>query len=119
MKRDRKPRKTFADIAAARTHYNPEVEGFGSPRQWRSAFFQRMGWEKAQRIVDRGERTARQILGVGIFATWDEIRTAYRKLALDFHPDRAAMNGMTVEAATTAIQEINAAFEVLEHEFDK
>jgi len=26
---------------------------------------------------------------------------------------------MTVEAATTAIQEINAAFEVLEHEFDK
>jgi len=26
---------------------------------------------------------------------------------------------MTVEAATAAIQEINAAFEVLEHEFDK
>jgi hypothetical protein len=29
------------------------------------------------------------------------------------------MNGMTVEAATVAFQEVNAAFEVLEHEFDK
>jgi hypothetical protein len=119
MKRQRKPRKTFADIAAARTHYDPAVEGFGTPHQWRSTFFHRMGWEKAQRIINEGKRTARQILGVGIFATWDEIRTAYRKLALDLHPDRAIMNGMTVEAATVAIQEVNAAFEVLEHEFDK
>ena len=117
MKRARKPRKTFADIAAARTHYDPSVEGYGNPRQWRGTFYQRLGWEKAQRVINEQARTPRQILGVGIFATWAEIKSAYRRLAMDFHPDRAAMNGMSVDAATVAFQEIGAAFEVLEHEF--
>jgi DnaJ-class molecular chaperone len=119
MKRERKPPKTFADIAAARTHYNPRVEGYGNSHQWRGTFFQRMGWEKARRIINEQERTPREILGVGLFATWQEIRSAYRKLAMDFHPDRAAMNGMSEDAATVAFQEIGAAFEWLEHEFGK
>lgn len=117
MRRGRKPRKTFAEIAAERERYDPSVEGYGTPRQWRGTFYQRMGWEAAQRVINNQERTPRQILGVSISATWAEIKSAYRRLAMAYHPDRAATNGMSVEQATVAFQEINAAFEWLEHEF--
>lgn len=117
--RTRKPKRTFADIDAARPRYNPGVEGYGSERQWVGNFYERMGWREAQRVIEAQERSPRQILGVGLGATWSQIRSAYRAAALNFHPDRAAQNGMTVDAATRAFQEIGAAYEVLEHEFDK
>ena len=114
-----KANRTFADIAARRKRYHPQAEGYGHVREWRGSFYQRMGWEEARRVIERQERTPRQILRVAPAATWAEIKTAYRRAALDSHPDRAALNGMTVEAATLAFQEIGAAFEVLEHEFGK
>jgi DnaJ-class molecular chaperone len=48
------------------------------------------------------------ILGVSQYAKYREIKAAYRRLALKYHPDR---NSSTF--AEDAIKRINAAFEIL------
>ena len=53
---------------------------------------------------------AYKVLGVSPDATDDDIRKAYRKLALEHHPDRVATLGDDVrKAAEKKFQEINAA----------
>lgn len=53
---------------------------------------------------------AYKVLGVAPTATDDEIRRAYRKLALEHHPDRVASLGPDIrQAAENKMQEINAA----------
>ncbi|MDD6111036.1 MAG: TerB family tellurite resistance protein [Prevotellaceae bacterium] len=55
---------------------------------------------------------AYKVLGVSPDATDDEVRKAYRKLALEHHPDRVAALGEDVrKAAEKKFQEINAAKE--------
>ena len=55
---------------------------------------------------------AYKVLGVSPDATDDEVRKAYRKLALEHHPDRVAALGEDVrKAAEQKFQEINAAKE--------
>ena len=55
---------------------------------------------------------AYRVLGVAPNATDDEVRKAYRKLALEHHPDRVAALGEDVrKAAEKKFQEINAAKE--------
>lgn len=52
------------------------------------------------------------VLGLSKDATDDEVRKAYRKMALQFHPDRVATLGKDVkEAAQKKFQEINNAKE--------
>ena len=56
--------------------------------------------------------SAYKVLGVSPDATDDELRRAYRKLALEHHPDRVAKLGDDVRrAAEKKFQEINAAKE--------
>lgn len=56
--------------------------------------------------------SAYKVLGVSPNATDDEVRKAYRKLALAHHPDRVAALGEDVrKAAEQKFQEINAAKE--------
>jgi molecular chaperone DnaJ len=49
------------------------------------------------------------VLGVSLQASQEEIKKAYRKLALEFHPDRNRGN----RQAEHKIREVNAAYEVL------
>lgn len=57
---------------------------------------------------------AYKVLGVAPTATDDEIKAAYRKLALKNHPDRVASLGEDVrKAAEKKFQEINAAMETV------
>jgi DnaJ like chaperone protein len=57
---------------------------------------------------------AYKVLGLSPDATDEEVKTAYRKLALKNHPDRVATLGEDVrKAAEKKFQEINAAKEVV------
>src|SRR5690606_18389310 len=49
-----------------------------------------------------------EILGVGKNATADELKKAYRKLALEYHPDRNKS-----KEADAKFKELNAAYEIL------
>lgn len=114
----KKPKKTFADIDAARKRYSPEVEGYGDASEWRDAFRERMGFEEAERIIHGQDQSPREILGVKLRATWAEIKSAYRKLVLEFHPDRVTGEVAKIKAEEM-LKRINAAFAVLAHEFGK
>ncbi len=92
--------------------YDPEKEGYGSPESWRDALTYRMGLKEARERV--GDDSPHEILGVALNATWAEIKSAYRKLALECHPDRGAVHGIDVEEATRLFKRLVAAYTVLE-----
>ena len=79
----------------------------GSPNQWRTAFFARMGVEAAREKL--GRDSPYSILGVEPGSDWLAIKKAYRKLALQHHPDRGGDPELFLK--------IQAAFEILEHNY--
>eukprot|EP00933_Yihiella_yeosuensis_P022607 TRINITY_DN17787_c0_g1_i1.p1 TRINITY_DN17787_c0_g1~~TRINITY_DN17787_c0_g1_i1.p1 ORF type:complete len:579 (-),score=213.30 TRINITY_DN17787_c0_g1_i1:103-1839(-) len=54
-----------------------------------------------------------ELLGVDRKCDPAEIKTSYRKLALKMHPDKAHINGESVEEATKKFQQIQEAYQVL------
>jgi len=71
------------------------------------------------RHLDLGEADPYVVLGVPRSKSFDEIRTVYRKLVADNHPDRLIGRGMPEEfiaIATRRLAAINAAFEFIERE---
>jgi DnaJ-domain-containing protein 1 len=61
----------------------------GSPNSWKTAFeYATYSREKALGILINCNETPREILGVGLTATAEEIKKMYRKLALINHPDK-------------------------------
>lgn len=114
-----KPPKKFGDVFANYKTYNPRVEGYGSEDQWSNTFHNRMGFEEAEEILHGDDQTPRFILGVGADATWDQIKKAYRMKAMEVHPDRCSIHGLTKDAAEEAFKRLSAAYTVLEREFGK
>lgn len=65
-------------------------------------------------IGGRTVEEAYRVLGVTPEATDDEVRRAYKKLMVQYHPDRVARLGEDVRAAATAkAQQINEAKEII------
>ena len=112
-----KRQSAWAKIESKYPRYNPEVEGFGSADDWRGTFYQRMGWEKAMKIL--GAKSPREILGVMAHATFDECRSAFKKLCKEWHPDRVVLEKKDPVEAAVKLEQIYAAFELLEHEHEK
>ena len=63
-------------------------EGFGDKTSWRNAFYKRMSNEEATEVISQQKGSPHAILGVSDNATKDEIKKAFRKLMLQWHPDR-------------------------------
>ncbi|KAN0101764.1 DnaJ domain containing protein [Hyaloscypha variabilis] len=71
---------------------------------------QSSGRDANSQASDALKRCYYEVLGVERSATDDEIKKAYRRKALELHPDR---NYGDVEAATTKFAEVQSAYEVL------
>ena len=97
--------------------YDPEAEGYGSSWQWRGAFRERMGTDEAREVLQ--DKSPLAVLELPTGATWNEIKRAYRALALKFHPDHCGARGLTEGEATERMKAINAAFTILEHQHGK
>lgn len=95
--------------------YQPSTEGYGSEKQWRSDFHSRMGFEEAQEVLkDHPKDTPLGILELSGSPSWNEIKSAYRRLARIHHPD--------VSNASDALEQmkrINAAYVILERQYGK
>lgn len=59
------------------------------------------------------KRCLYEVLGLNRDCTADEIRSAYRKLALQRHPDKLVQSGVSESEATASFQELVNAYEVL------
>ncbi|KAI7737538.1 hypothetical protein M8C21_008841 [Ambrosia artemisiifolia] len=59
------------------------------------------------------KRCLYEVLGLNRDCTADEIRSAYRKLALQRHPDKLIKSGISQSEATASFQELVNAYEVL------
>lgn len=59
-----------------------------------------------------------QTLEIPSTATWEEVRQAYRELVKVWHPDRFQEDAKFQSRATKKIQDINAAYRILEQHFE-
>lgn len=59
-----------------------------------------------------------QILEVPSTATWEDVRQAYREMVKVWHPDRFQEDAKFQARATKKIQDINAAYQILEKHFE-
>ena len=108
---DPKPKKPF--MSGYKTY--DTSNGFGNSFEWRNAFKYRMGLDEARERV--GRLSPRAVLGLlADCMIWDDIRTAYLKLAMAYHPDRAEYNGGGDEEK---FKTVLAAYEILKLEFGK
>lgn len=66
--------------------------------------------------VEKGFIDAFRVFGIPRTATDDEIEKVYRKLAMQYHPDRAIINKLTAKEATDIFNVINGA-QILLHDY--
>ena len=88
--------------------YNPEYEGYGNSWDWKKAFKERMSREDAEKEL--GKDDPWEILGIKPGATKQEIKKAYYKKAMEWHPDR---NPDRIDECEAMMKRINAAYSKL------
>ncbi|KAJ1421822.1 DnaJ domain containing protein [Sesbania bispinosa] len=64
-------------------------------------------------MASSAKRCHYEVLGLPRDCTPDEIRSAYRRLALQRHPDKLVQSGISQSEATAQFQELQQAYEVL------
>lgn len=101
-------KKDFMGVYKKR--YNPNKEGYGSAADWNRAFHARLGVDEAKKTL--GDTDPLTVLELTGKPTWDEIKTAYRKLAMKYHPDRNPGD----ETAVINFKKVQAAYELLEEQ---
>lgn len=70
--------------------------------------------QKAHIALKRSKQTDYyKVLGVANDADDRQIKSAYRKMSKQFHPDKAVKQGLTKEAAEKKMAAVNEAYEVL------
>jgi DnaJ homolog subfamily C member 3 len=70
--------------------------------------------QKAHVLLKRSkQKDYYKVLGVSNDASESEIKKAYRKLTRQYHPDKAAQQGLTPEEAAKKMGALNEAYEVL------
>jgi DnaJ-class molecular chaperone len=84
--------------------------GFGNAREWQKALFERMSKEQAEMILQDRQETPYSILGIKEGATKSAIKTAFRKLITEWHPDK---NQHRVIEAEEMSKKIIAAYTIL------
>lgn len=62
-------------------------QGFGNSKKWKGSFTQRMSKEEAKEILGKTSETPYSILDVTAHASSSEIKKAYRKKLMEWHPD--------------------------------
>jgi DnaJ domain len=65
---------------------------------------------------NKPRRSPYDVLGVHENAPWSEVKSAYRKLMMDLHPDRVSQTGRDPRTATARTQEVNAGYVELENQ---
>jgi DnaJ-class molecular chaperone len=83
-------------------------KGFGNPEGWREAFYQRMNKGDAEKYLQSDSPD--YILGVDKNATEIEIKRAFRRLIMQWHPDR---NPDRTQEAEEMTKKIIAAYSIL------
>lgn len=112
MARIKKPKPSFMDCYdRPDRRYEPEVVGYGTPDQWRGAFAERMSLEDAEVIIGAGSPWA--VLGVRQGAPADEIRAAYKRMAIKYHPSSARNAGGDQATLEKQFKQVLAAYTIL------
>jgi DnaJ-class molecular chaperone len=109
MSKELKTTKPKKDFMSGYKTYDTSA-GYGSPKQWRASFSDRMGMDEAVEIMGKQSETPFAILGIAKNASAEEIKKAYRKLAIKWHPDKNPDN--KAEAEKMFIK-IKAAYTIL------
>jgi DnaJ-class molecular chaperone len=111
-------RRKFPDASSYKT-YDPEREGYGSDGQWRAAFRARMGVKEAREVFSGRAYGPWKVLGVAEGSPWNVVKSAFRRLSMACHPDRAILNGMDKDAATERFKELTAAFTIIDDDYER
>ena len=76
----------------------------GNPRQWREGFFKRFTSDQIETIL--GEKTPYSILGISENVSDSQIKSAYRKLMLIYHPDKPTGDRVKCDEIMAAYQKL-------------
>lgn len=72
--------------------------GFGNRRKWQESFNDRMTSDEATVIMGQQKETPEIILGVSSSDTIEQIKSAFKKLIMKWHPDKNPDNITEAEA---------------------